>query len=230
MAWMTRLWPPRCLLRGAAGVAEQALCLGCAGDLPRIAAACSRCGAPLPATGAGLPELSVCGACIWRPPPFARIDVPFRYAPPIDWLVRRLKFRRDLAAGRLLGDLLAAHVQNRLSGIDAVVPVPLHGRRLRHRGFNQAVEIATPLGRALACTPAPALLQRKVTAPPQMDLAATERHANVRGAFAPGARPVSGTVLLVDDVVTTASTVGEATQALLAAGAHEVRVVAAARA
>ena len=229
MSWMTRSFPPRCLLCGEPGVHGLALCAGCDADLPRLGPACSRCAEPLPATVPGRPELTVCGACLWRPPPFAAIDVPFRYAAPIDWLVRRLKFRRDLAAGRLLGELVRAAVIARLPPVDAVVAVPLHSRRLRERGFNQATEIAAPLTRRLRLAPT-AGLRRPYTAPPQMDLPAGRRRANVRGAFVPGPQPVAGTVLLVDDVVTTASTVREAARSLLRAGAREVHVAAVARA
>jgi ComF family protein len=227
---MTRWFPPRCLLCGDAGWRGRALCAGCDADLPRITAACQRCGEALPATGPGLPELTVCGACLWRPPPFTAIEVPFAYAAPIDWCVRRLKFHRDLAAGRLLGALLADAVGAAPPAVSAVVPVPLHARRLLERGFNQAEEIARPVARALGVPLAVDGLERALATPAQMELPADRRRANVRGAFAPGRHSLNGTVLLVDDVVTTASTVREASRALLRAGADGVRVLAAARA
>lgn len=230
MSWMTRRFPPRCLLCGDPGWRGRALCAGCDADLPRIVAACRRCGEALPATGPGLPELTVCGACLWHPPPFTAIEVPFGYAAPIDWLVRRLKFHRDLAAGRLLGELLAENILQSPPGVSTVVPVPLHGGRLLERGFNQAVEIARPVARALAVPLASEGLDRSRATLAQMDLPAEQRRANVRGVFAPGRQAVAGTVLLVDDVVTTASTVREASRALLRAGADGVRVLAVARA
>ncbi len=230
MSWMTRWFPPRCLLCGEPGWRGRALCAGCDADLPRIEAACRRCGEALPATGPGLPALTVCGACLWRPPPFTAIEVPFAYAAPIDWCVRRLKFHRDLAAGRLLGELLAEKILQAPPSVGAVVPVPLHGGRLLERGFNQAVEIARPVASGLAVPLVTEALNRSRAAPAQMDLPADQRRANVRGVFAPGGQPVAGTVLLVDDVVTTASTVREASRALLRAGADGVRVLAVARA
>ena len=230
MSWMTRWFPPRCLLCGDAGWRGRALCAGCDADLPRIASAFRRCGEALPATGPGLPELTVCGACLWRPPPFTAIGVPFAYAAPIDWCVRRLKFHRDLAAGRLLGDLLAEAIHADPPAVSAVVPIPIHGARLLERGFNQAEEIARPVARALSVPLLPGGLCRPRATPAQMDLPADRRRGNVRGVFAPGRQPVSGTVLLVDDVVTTASTVREASRALLRSGADGVRVLAASRA
>ncbi len=230
MSRTTRGCPPRCLLCGDAGADGRALCPGCDADLPRIETGCARCGEVLPATGAGLPDLAVCGACLWRPPPFAAIDVPFRYAAPIDWLVHRLKFRHDLAAGRLLGALLVNAVAARVEAVTAVVPVPLHARRLRERGFNQAAELARPVARALGVRVRTDLLCRRYAAAPQMGLPADRRRGNVRGAFEPGCSGPGGTVLLIDDVVTTASTVREASRALLRGGTDGVQVLAVARA
>ena len=230
MSWMTRWFPPRCLLCAQPGFAGRALCAGCNADLPRMGPSCMRCAEALPATGAGLPELTVCGACLWRPPPFASITVPFAYARPVDWLIHRLKFRRDLAAGRLLGELLAATFAVDPPPLDAVVAVPLHARRLRERGFNQSLELAGPVARALDLPLCADALRRRYGAPAQMDLPARQRRANVRAAFAPGGRRLSGRVLLVDDVVTTASTVAEASRALLDGGCSAVHVLAAARA
>lgn len=219
---LNRLFPPRCLLCSDPGHARLALCPGCDADLPRIAAGCQRCGAPLPATAPGLPALTVCGACLWRPPPFVAIHVPFRYAPPVDWLVWRLKFHADLAAGRLLGELLARELAPRIESADAVLPVPLHPRRLDERGFNQAAELARPLARRLGAPLAPAALERRGSTVPQMELSADRRRANVRGAFVPSPRFAAARVLLVDDVVTTASTMREA-----ARGLNRVRAVVA---
>jgi ComF family protein len=228
--WLNRLLPPRRLLCGDPGTNGRVLCTGCDADLPVRGPACGRCAEPLPATGPGHAELTVCGACLWRPPPYVAIDVPFPYSAPIDWLVRRLKFHGDLAAGRLLGDLVAREVAPHLGTVDCIVPVPLHPARLRERGFNQVAELARPLARRLGLAMRTDALVRRRRGPPQMELPADRRRGNVRHAFGAGAARIPGSVLLVDDVVTTASTVREAARALRAAGADEVRVLAAARA
>ncbi|NBC24340.1 MAG: ComF family protein, partial [Bacteroidetes bacterium] len=184
MGLLERIFPPHCLLCGDPGDGGIALCAGCHGDLPRNHHPCVRCAEPLPGTADDLPELRVCGRCLWRPPPYVAIHVPFLYAPPIDWLVRRLKFHGDLAAGRLLGDLLARELTARVDGVDVVVPMPLHRVRLIERGFNQADELARPLVCALKAGRSVGLLERVRATPPQMDLPAQRRRANVRGAFA----------------------------------------------
>lgn len=230
MSLLDRLLPPRCLLCHDPGVDGMAICAGCRGDLVRNGRACVRCAEPLPATGEGLEPLRVCGGCLWHPPPYAAIHVPFCYAAPLDWLLWRFKFHGDLAAGRLLGQLLAGETAFRLAGCDAIVPVPLHPRRLRERGYNQAAELARPLARALDARIRPNALARTGSTAAQMALPARERRRNVKGAFAPGRRPVTGRVVLIDDVVTTASTIGEAARALTAAAEVRVEVCALARA
>jgi len=229
MGLFERIAPPCCLLCGDPGDAGIALCAGCRHDLPRNDHPCVRCAEPLPGTGADLPELRVCGRCLWRPPPYAAIHVPFRYAAPIDWLVRRLKFHGDLAAGRLLGDLLALESGPALGGVDRIIALPLHRDRLVERGFNQAEEIARPLARALRAQCAPRTLQRVRATPPQMELPAKRRRANMRGAFV-AHRVDAGHVVLVDDVVTTASTMREAARQLAAGRNCSVTAVAVARA
>lgn len=216
---LDRILPPRCLLCGDPGahclaVGCMALCAGCLQDLPRNERPCARCAQPLPGTAADLPELSVCGDCLWHPPPWAAIHVPFLYGPPLDWLVRRLKFHGDLAAGRLLGQLLARELHPLLPGGEAIVPVPLHPARLRERGYNQATELARPLARALGGWIEHGALERHGSRTPQMELSARERRRNVRRAFTAVRPPAADRVLLIDDVVTTASTVREAARAL----------------
>ncbi len=230
MSWLERLFPPRCLFCAAPGSDGMAVCPDCRFDLPRQGAACVRCGTRLPETAPGLAPLSVCGACLWKPPPYAAIHVAFAYSAPVDWLVRRLKFRGDLAAGRLLGELVARELRPRLPATDAVVAVPLHDQRLIERGFNQSAELARPIARALGAPLAADALVRSRATVAQMDLPAHRRGVNVRGCFDAGRGAPGASVILVDDVVTTASTVREAARRLTAAGAERVTVVAAARA
>jgi len=230
MSWLERLFPPRCLFCAAPGSDGMAVCPACRFDLPRLGAACARCATRLPDTAPGRPALSVCGACLWKPPPYAAIRVAFAYAAPIDWLVRRLKFRGDLAAGRLLGELVARELGPRLPAADAVVPVPLHERRLIERGFNQSTELARPVAHTLGAPIAGGALVRSRATLAQMDLPAHRRGVNVRGCF-DAARGIPGAdVILVDDIVTTTATVREAARRLGTAGAERVTVVAAARA
>jgi len=218
--------PPRCLVCGAAGAEDRDFCADCHADLPWNDSACARCALPLP-TAAG-----ACGQCLQAPPAFVSCLAPLRYAAPLDRLLPRFKFHAGLAEGRLLAELILLRVPvDSFGASDLLVPMPLHRRRLGQRGYNQALELARPLARAWALPLGSDALRRKRATAAQTDLDAAARRRNVRGAFAALPERVLGRhILLLDDVITTGATVREAATTLLAAGAAEVRVVAAARA
>lgn len=222
------LFPPLCVLCGAAGADDRDLCHGCRAALPINAIACPRCALPLAAPA------PACGQCLRAPPPFAAAHAPFRYGDPLDRLLTRFKFAADLAAGRVLGTLLVETVAVLLPNDAVVLPMPLHRRRLADRGFNQAWELARMLARGGGLPARADLLLRMRATDPQTGLDAASRRRNVRGAFVvpPSRAPWIGgrPVVLVDDVVTTGATAAEASRALLRAGAAEVTLVAVARA
>jgi ComF family protein len=147
------------------------------------------------------------------------------YRFPVDRLLPRFKFHGDLAAGRLLAQLMAATLPGALAGSSppgAVVPVPLHPSRLRQRGYDQALELARPVAAALGLPLCARALQRVRATQAQTTLDAAGRRGNVRRAFAcrPGTLP--GHVVLLDDVMTTGATLGECTRALRRAGVARV--------
>lgn len=221
------LYPPRCLLCGARGDGQRDLCAGCAAGLPRAARACPVCALPLPAEAAETP----CGRCQRHPPPFAAMRAALLYAPPVDRLVQGLKFGGRLSHARLLGELLAEHLAGCVGPRpELLVPVPLHPRRQRARGFNQALELARPVARQLGLELVPAACRRRRDTAAQSDLDAATRRRNVRGAFAVDAAVAGRRVALLDDVVTTGHTVGALARALAAAGAARVEVWCVARA
>jgi ComF family protein len=149
---------------------------------------------------------------------------------PVPALVTAAKFRGRLNSVRLLGQLLAERVAGQaLPRPEVLVPVPLHPSRLAERGYNQALEIARVTGRLLGLGVAPHCCRRVTATPPQVGLDEAARRRNLRGAFAAD-RPLPWThVAIVDDVVTTASTVTELTRVLQRAGAGVVEVWAVAR-
>ena len=218
--------PLRCLLCGAPGVDGRDLCAGCAGDLTINTPCCPRCALPLQVPA------PLCGECLQGEPPFAAAWAPFRYDHPLDLLETRFKFGRDLAAGRVLAELMMMR-----ASIDAparpalLIPVPLHRARLRERGYNQALELAKPLAQALGIALRHDLLVRSKATPPQTGLDAKARRRNLRGAFAlaPNAA-LPAHVVLLDDVMTTGTTLREGTRVLLRGGATRVDVWALARA
>jgi ComF family protein len=239
------LWPARC-----AGcdrvVPEQLLfCGACSLSLNPLVGACPGCALPQP-DGDGLGRR--CAICRRVPFPFAAATVPLEYGEALAAAIVRMKHagRRDLARrlSRLLVRPMAdALARGRFAARDAVVPVPLHARRLRQRGFNQALELARAALAGVARAPellaahgVPRLERRlllRTRATRELGHAGPgARLVEVAGAFAVAERaPVFGRrFLLVDDVFTTGATLSECAGTLLAAGARSVEVLALARA
>lgn len=209
------LWPRHCLVCGEACTAE-GLCPACRRALPWNRSACQRCALPLPV------PVAACGYCLRRPPPLTVVHAAFRYEMPLDRLLPRLKFHDDLAAGRLLGGLMAEALVG-AERPDALIPLPLHRRRLRSRGFDQTLELAVPLARGLRLPLMDDILMRMRETAPQSRLDAAARRRNLRRAFAVREGVVLPThVALVDDVMTTGATLHAAADALLRAGVTRV--------
>jgi ComF family protein len=164
-----------------------------------------------------------------------RVFSPLAYEYPVDRLVAGAKFRRRLQDARLLGELLAEALADairagRVESASLIVPVPLHPRRLGLRGYNQALEIARPVAARIGLSLAAEVCRRIRATREQAGLPAVERRRNVRRAFAVREGAVRGVrVAIVDDVVTTGSTVAALAQALRGAGVADVQVWSAAR-
>ncbi len=218
------LLPLRCLLCGDAGHDGLDLCRDCAAELPRNRSCCARCALPL-----ALPA-ALCGRCQRHPPPWQAAWSPFRYGWPLDRLESRFKFSRELAAGRSLVRLWQREARP-IELPALIVPVPLHRARLRQRGYNQALELARPLARALGVPLSHDLLHRAHPTAAQSELDAPSRRRNVRGAFVvcPEA-PLPAHVAVLDDVMTTGATLAECARVLRRAGVARVDVWALARA
>jgi ComF family protein len=173
----------------------------------------------------------MCAPCLSQPPPFDETFAPLIYAPPVDSLLTGLKFRARLDAGRLLAALFAqAYARIETPGPDRLLPMPLHHSRLRHRGFNQALELARPVAaqQQLKLDIRAARRVRRTRQQSQLD--ARQRHVNLRGAFQTGDRVRGRDVAILDDIITTGDTAAELTRTLKRTGATRVRVWAVARA
>ncbi len=230
---MDLLLPRRCLLCGGRAAAN--LCAPCDADLPCIGEACSRCAIPLvlPWDGHAQAERAArnCGECIRKPPAFDAAVAALDYVFPTTVLVQRFKFNRSFACGAVLAERLtrAVDAHGLAENADLIVPVPLHRGRRFLRVFNQAEVLARDVGRALAVPVGPGALRRTRHTAPQYGLSAADRRKNLEGAIA--ARHVRGRhVALVDDVMTTGTTLGECARAVKRAGAQSVAVWVAARA
>ena len=210
------LLPPRCVVCGDPGLPGCDLCQACRAVLPAPRHACPRCALPQPRAG-------TCTSCTAAPPPLDAAHAAFAYAFPLDRLLPRLKFHRDFAAGRALAQAMAERFAD-LPRPQALVPVPLHRTRLRQRGYDQALELARPLARALRLPLHADLLQRSHATRAQSRLDADARRRNLQDAFRVESRgdALPHHVALVDDVMTTGATLHAAARALRAAGVARV--------
>ena len=203
------------------------LCEACWAGLPRHRGPCCRCGVAL------VPGGTTCGRCRRGLSPFSAGASLGPYEGTLRVAVHELKYRsRRRVAGRMSEAMLGdPSVRAVLAGASVLVPVPLHPRRKRKRGFNQSELLAQELARRAGIAIAADALVRRKDTPPQTGLSAAARRANVSGAFAVRRRPqVAGrAVVLVDDVLTTGATVSACARALQAAGAREVRLLTVAR-
>lgn len=222
-ALLTLLYPPICLLCGARGDQQRDLCPACSQNLPGNQHACPRCAASLPDT---VPVGVLCGECQSQPPPFDYCYAPFCYQQPITQLIAEFKFHGHLTNGRLLGNLLADSLSmlNNIERPQLLIPVPLHRQRLRERGFNQALELAWILRKRLRIAVAPNACKRILLTPPQAGLSARERRTNLKGAFRVEQKLKVEHLVLIDDVMTTGSTVAEIARQLKQQGVQQIGV------
>ena len=208
------------------------LCTRCRGEVHVVSSPlCTVCGVPF-ATPGGIDH--PCGACLVTHPRFAAARAAVLFDGVARDLIHRFKYDKKVHLARPLALLTKEALTSFVASLsaDLLIPVPLHRRRLRERGFNQAVLLCRPLAKAWNIPLVVDNLQRIRWTEPQVTLSASEREANVRGAFAlaePAA--VHGRkVILLDDVFTTGSTVAECSRVLRQAGAEGVYVITVARA
>lgn len=220
-----KLFPANCVLCGRPGQTGVDLCLGCEADLALIKPACPRCGMPLTVN-----EHLRCGQCLQTPPPFSRTISPYYYEPPLIQLITQFKFNQRLLMARLFARLLLRHLEAIERKPECILPVPLHPRRLRERGYNQSLEIARLLGKALGMPVDYRLCQRTRYTTPQTGLEAKERKRNVKNAFGLIGRCEYRHVAILDDVITTGHTAAELARLLRKNGAGEIEVWSVARA
>jgi ComF family protein len=176
------------------------LCLSCNEHLPRLLHSCRTCAKPL---SNGQP---ICGFCLKNGSLFDKVYVPFHFEQPINQWIAAFKFSSDLVSGQVLIDEVVAKLKS--DGYDknaSVIAVPLHKKRLRERGFNQSALIASGISQTLGLANQSHLIKRIKDCGHQVGASKATREANVNQAFT-CMGPVSSSVIIVDDVMTTGAT------------------------
>ncbi|MEO6354426.1 MAG: ComF family protein [Oxalobacteraceae bacterium] len=218
------LMPSSCAL--CAGAAADAICGACRLQYgSRHQLRCPQCAIPLTS---GEADTTVCGACQKNPPAFDATVVAVDYAAPLDHLVLALKFGSRLALAPLFSDMLRdALLQQRHCALPTLLTaVPLSRQRLAERGFNQALEIAKPLSRALGIALLPTAACRLRDTQAQAMLRPQQRRNNIRHAFGVPAQAIDRLqdqhIGIIDDVMTTGETLNELAATLKRFGATRV--------
>ncbi len=222
--------PPHCVVCELQPCAESvSICAECEADFFSIRSRCDRCAIGVPEAPNGAP--STCGRCLASNPNFDATAALADYVSPIDGMVKAVKFRARLDLAEFFGRFLAKRnsAQLVLFGDAVVLPVPMAFERVQQRGFNQSHHIARAFAAAAGVRLVTDRLLRVRHSPPQQSLALNERRRNVRGAFAVEGALSGQRVFVVDDVMTSGSTLDEVAHVLKKAGASHVHNLIVAR-
>jgi len=221
---LTHIFLPNYCLLCKLTPSDCGLCEACTASLPWQQHSCPCCAAPM------LEDI-LCGQCLQHEHSYDQIIVPFRYEHAMRYFINQFKFHERLIVARLLSILLTQHLKTRHDFIvpDLLLPVPLHKTRIRKRGFNQALELAKPLSKVLHIPVHHTLLYKKQASMAQSLLDFKARQKNIKKLFGLKHAVMGKHIGIVDDVVTTGSTVNEIAKLLKQNGAMRVSVFAIAR-
>lgn len=180
----------------------------------------------------GLPQdgSSVCNSCIADRPHYRALRAWAVFDNPVRKALHSLKYHRNISMGLSLAEHMSGFVKDLNWTIDMVIPIPLGRQRMKERGYNQVAMIAKPLALSLEIQYTPDQLWRSKETRTQVGLSSVERKENVRSAFAAGKGVAGKSVLVMDDVSTTGSTLSSSAEALFASGAKDVFALTVARA
>ena len=221
---LTHIFLPSYCLLCKLTPATDGLCSACIQSLPWQQASCPCCAQPML-------ENRLCGQCLQREHYYDQIIAPLRYERAMRYFVNQFKFHERLIVAHLFSTLLIQHLKMRHDFLlpDLLLPVPLHSTRMRMRGFNQALELAKPLAATFKIPLHRTLLYKKHASVAQSLLDFKTRKKNIKKLFGLKYSVLGKHVGIVDDVVTTGSTVNEIAKLLKQNGATRVSVFAIAR-
>ncbi len=219
------LFPQSCFLCG--DISTQVVCTACLADLPYQNAACIYCAKPLKSEKT---NSEICYQCRKELPPYTHTQALFSYTYPVSTLIPAAKFQQNLAVLNLLGYLMAQFMILEPRP-DVLIPVPLHPKRVRQRGYNQSLELAKCITKETGIPLDNKACKRIKNTAPQTSLTSSQqRQDNVKCAFQIiNIKPHWQHIILIDDVMTTGSTVKELALEFKKAGAKRVDVWCCAR-
>lgn len=216
--------PTICILcahyhRGAFSV-----CSDCRKLLSPMGPACAYCATALPDD-----TFPLCGQCGKNKPDFDQAVAAYHFTEPLRTLMHHFKYQEGLYLSHFLADLMLQRKPTSIHLTQCLIPVPMHPQRLQHRGFNQAVELAKYLAKRLQLPCDLRHCKKIINTAPQVTLTGKQRRKNLAGSFAVLPLPFQH-VTVIDDLLTTGSTVNSLAKALKNSGVHTVDVWCCARA
>lgn len=231
-AALQMIYPPQCVSCGDPVGGDFNLCGACWRDAHFISGlVCDLCGTPLP--GDDPEEHAICDDCLHIARPWSKGRSALLYRDGARRMVLALKHADRTELARPAADWMARAAQPLIQPDTLIVPIPLHRWRLLKRRYNQSALLSAALARKLELRHGPDILQRNRATPKQDGMGVEARFANIAGALRVNPRQservVGQNILLVDDVMTSGATFAAATEALCAAGAADIRVIALAR-
>ena len=203
------------------------LCQPCYNGLLRVANHCYCCAREFSSEHA---NQQLCGECQQHHPAFDRTYAPFVHQGAIRYLINHCKFNRAYKYARVLGQLLADFLIHNAQLPELIIPVPLHPKRYRQRGFNQTLEIAKIISRQLTIPIDNNCCLHVKNTPHQISLSAKQRQQNIKHAFQMQATPKASHVAILDDVITTGATANELARMIKSTGVSRVDLWVCARA
>lgn len=223
--WLKQLRFPRvCVLCNHYHTDDKAVCNHCHAYLTPLPSACTSCAEPLP-----VGDFMICGACIKARPMVDYAFAPYLFEEPLRTLLHEFKYHQGLYLVSFLAQLILNNLPAKAMQTDCLIPVPMHPKRLRDRGFNQAAELAKFIGNALNLPYKTNLCQKIIHTQPQAGLNAAEREKNLSDVFQ--AKPSEyQRITLIDDLLTTGNTVNQLAKAFKKQGVSYVAVWCCARA
>lgn len=214
------LFSPHCILCKFSDGGHLGICDACTKALPWHTDYCPQCA--LPST-----HKQLCGDCLTSPPDFDDTQALFRYAFPINAMLQQYKYGQAMYLAETLATLIVEKLN--LATRASLLPMPLHPKRLQHRGFNQSLEIARLISQKTGLPIDHQSCQRIKLSPPQASLSLKERVMNMHNAFSCGQNLAGQHMILLDDVMTTGATLNSLAKTLKQAGAAKVSCIVVAR-
>jgi ComF family protein len=202
---------------------NDAWCIDCEQDIMRETPRCPVCARMST-------KNNVCGACLKQKPLFDNTQILFNYQYPVNRLIKAFKFNSRPELAKCFAERLANKLmRQKPSAPEIIVPVPLHNKRQRARGYNQSLELARQLGHRLGSKVSHSLCSRTKNTGPQSTQSMKTRGTNVKNAFALSEGQIPKHIAIMDDVITTGSTVNELASLFKKAGCRHIDVWAVAR-